>query len=304
MPGGWYRTLRYWAEEIRISHTFFALPFALASMAVASHDTRGWPGIRPFLLILVCLITARTCAMIFNRWADVEFDRRNPRTRNRHLASGRLSLRSAVVLWCLSATGFLAASWHINRLCFLLSPLALVAVCLYSLTKRFTDFTHLYLGAALALAPLGAWMAVTGGIDLLPVVLALAVFCWLVGFDMIYAIQDHEFDRREGLGSLIVRWGVANALHAAFISHVLMLLLLGVVGLLLRYRYQCFCLAYIIGMLLITACLLFEHWLARRRSLRWIGTAFFRLNALISCLFLVVVTVEISFPFFEDYFEG
>ncbi len=296
----WLRALGYWAEEIRISHTLFVLPFALASMVVASRDRHGWPGWDLFLLILGAVLLARTCAMVFNRWADVEYDRLNPRTRDRHLASGRLSMRSAVSLWALSAAGFMAVCWFINWTCFLLSPLALLVICFYSLTKRFTDFTHIYLGAALAIAPLGAWIAVTGSLELPPLVLALAVFFWLIGFDLIYSLQDYDFDRRNGLRSLIVRWGVGNALQAAFISHVLTMLLLALFGILLRLEYRFFCLAYFVGLAMIVACLLFEHWLARKRNRRWIGMAFFRLNALISCIFLTMIAVEVAFPFFAN----
>jgi 4-hydroxybenzoate polyprenyltransferase len=178
-------------------------------------------------------------------------------------------------------------------------------VCFYSLTKRFTDFTHIFLGLALALAPLGAWLAVKGSFDFfpvedgwlalkksafLPVILAAAVVLWLIGFDVIYALQDYEFDRRHGLHSLVVRWGPDNALKAAFLSHLLMWGLLALFGLLSRFRV-----AYLVGLVVILASLLLEHWLARKRSLKWIDTAFFRLNALISTVFLIVTTAEVVF---------
>jgi 4-hydroxybenzoate polyprenyltransferase len=247
--------------------------------------------------------------MAFNRIVDRRFDAANPRTADRHLPAGRISLASAWTLWGLSAVGFILVSALLNRLCFYLSPLALVLVCFYSLTKRFTDFTHVFLGVALALAPVGAWIAVTGGLDfvperdgafslkhsaILPVLLAGAVVFWLVGFDVIYAVQDYEFDRRHGLHSLVVRWGVKNALVAAFLSHLIMWLLLGAFGLAARFR-----LAFLVGLLIILGCLLFEHWLARKRSLKWINLAFFRLNAIISVVFLVVTLAEVVFPWFR-----
>ena len=176
----------------------------------------------------------------------------------------------------------------------LLSPVALGIVCFYSLTKRFTDFTHVYLGVALGIAPLGAWLAVAGRLDIAPVVLCLAVVFWLIGFDIIYATQDYEFDRSHGLHSIIVRWGVKNALQAAFIAHLIMWGLLAIFGLLLRFR-----LAYFGGLVIILICLLLEHWLARRRSLKWVNFAFFRLNALISMIFLIVTVVEVVFPMFR-----
>ncbi len=292
-------SIRKWAEEIRIAHTVFALPFALAAMAVAAHDTQGWPGWRIFLLILAALFTARTCAMIFNRLVDLPFDRLNPRTRNRHLVSGRLSIAGAVTLLVFNAFIFLAVCWFIKPICFYLAPFVLAVVCFYSLTKRFTDFTHVYLGVALGLSPIGAWLAVTGSLDFPPVILAFAVVFWLIGFDIVYATQDYEFDRSHQLHSLIVRWGVNNALQAALISHILMLLLLAAFGLTLRLYFGYLCLGYLIGLLIIAVCLLFEHWLARKRSRRWLETSFFRLNALISLVFLVVTVAEVAIPFFQ-----
>jgi 4-hydroxybenzoate polyprenyltransferase len=290
-----------WASFVKLSHTVFALPFALAAMAVAARDNRGWPGWRTFGLIIAAMVCARTCAMAFNRIADRHFDRLNPRTASRHLPSGQISLVSAWTLCALSAAGFIAAAFFINRICFYLSPVALLVICFYSLTKRFTDFTHIFLGVALALAPIGAWLAVRGEVDfwplrqsfLLPLLLAGAVVFWLVGFDIIYALQDYDFDRRHGLHSLVVRWGPQNALNAAFLSHTFMWLLLACFGLLSGFRV-----AYSIGLVIILFSLLLEHWLARRRSLKWINTAFFRLNALISVVFLVVTVAEVVFPRF------
>ncbi len=296
-------TLIYkWASFVKLSHTVFALPFALASMVVAARDQLGWPGWRTFGLILAALVCARTCAMSFNRIVDRHFDKANPRTASRHLPAGSISLGSALALCGLSGLGLVVASYFINTVCFYLSPVALCVVCFYSLTKRFTDFTHVFLGVALALAPIGAWLAVKGGFVLwpmresaiLPLLLAMAVVFWLIGFDIIYALQDYEFDRTHGLHSLVVRWGPKNALGVAFLAHLLMWGLLAVFGLLSRFR-----LAYLIALVIILGSLLLEHWLARKRSLKWINTAFFRLNALISVVFLVAVVTEVVFPWFR-----
>jgi 4-hydroxybenzoate polyprenyltransferase len=194
-----------------------------------------------------------------------------------------------------STAGLIAVSYFLNPLCFYLSPLALAVICFYSLTKRFTDYTHVFLGLALALAPMGAWLAVKGAnistLDLVQMlVLAAAVVLWLLGFDIIYALQDYEFDRKHGLRSLVVAWGPKNALHAAFLSHMVMCGLLFAFGLLCRFRV-----AYTIGWLLIVGCLVLEHWIARRRSLTWINVAFFRLNAVVSMVFLVVTVAEVVF---------
>jgi 4-hydroxybenzoate polyprenyltransferase len=294
-----FGVVKKWGSFVRFAHTVFALPFALAAMAVAARQNRGWPGWRVFGLILAAMVSARTCAMAFNRIVDRRFDALNPRTSKRHLATGEISLVSAVALCALSGVGLVAASYFLNPLCFYLSPVALVVVFFYSLTKRFTAYTHLFLGLALALAPIGGWLAVKGT-NLAPLeilemlLLAASVIVWLVGFDIIYALQDYEFDRSHGLHSLVVAWGPANALQAAFISHLLMCGLLLAFGLLCRFRF-----AFLIGWMFIVGCLVLEHWIARRRSFDWVNVAFFRLNAVVSSVFLFVTLTEVVFPGFR-----
>ncbi|HAB16710.1 MAG TPA: UbiA-like polyprenyltransferase [Verrucomicrobiota bacterium] len=301
-----------WAGFVKLSHTIFALPFALAAMIVAARETRGWPGWRSFLLILAAMVCARTCAMAFNRVVDRKFDALNPRTARRHLPAGEISLGSAVVLCVTSGAAFVASAWALNPLCFTLSPVALFFILFYSLTKRFTDFTHVWLGVALALAPLGAWLAVEGTLrffpDLdgttglaairfgafVPLTLAVAVVLWLIGFDIIYATQDYDFDRTHGLHSLVVRWGPRNALGVAFLAHLFMWALLVLFGILSAFRF-----AYWIGLMLILGLLVFEHFLARKRDPVAVNAAFFKLNASISIIFLVVVAVEVVMPWFR-----
>ena len=295
LPSAICSTFAKWGSFVRFSHTIFALPFALAAMCVAARENRGWPGWRVFGLILVAMVCARTCAMAFNRIVDRKFDALNPRTATRHLPAGTISLGSAVALWLFSAAGVVVASYFLNPLCFWLSPVALVVICFYSLTKRFTDYTHVFLGIALALAPVGAWLAVRGT-DLTPLeitqmlVLSAAVILWLVGFDIIYALQDHDFDKSHGLRSLVVAWGTKNALQAAFLAHIVTCGMLFAFGMLCRFR-----IAYLIGWMIIAVCLLMEHWIARRRSLNWINVAYFRLNAVVSAVFFVVVAAEVIF---------
>jgi 4-hydroxybenzoate polyprenyltransferase len=309
-----FKIIQTWAGFVKLSHTIFALPFALASMVVAARANRGWPGWRTFGLILAAMVSARTCAMAFNRIVDRKFDALNPRTAQRHLPAGKISLVSAWMLWAASAAGLIVASYFLNPICFYLSPVALLVVCFYSLTKRFTDYTHVFLGIALALAPIGAWLAVRGefgfvppatdgagrevigtwvsqiATGLQPILLAVAVVFWLIGFDIIYALQDYEFDRTHGLHSIVVAWGPKNALRAAFLSHMIMCGLLLGFGLLCRFRV-----AYLVGWMLIVLCLALEHWIARRRSLHWVQNAFFRLNAVVSLVFLAVVVAEVVF---------
>ena len=301
--------LSKWASFVKFSHTVFALPFALASMMLAARDQHGWPGWRVFLLVLAAMVSGRTCAMAFNRIVDRRFDALNPRTAGRHLPAGAISMTSAVSLCLLSGAALVAASWMLNPLCFALSPVALFFICFYSLTKRFTDFTHVWLGIALAIAPVGAWLAVKGGVEFfpmidgklklshsafVPLVLALSVLLWLFGFDIIYATQDYEFDRTQGLRSLVVRWGPKNALGVAFIAHLLLWILLAIFGALAAFR-----LAYWLGLMVIGALLLAEHLLARRRDTRSVNVAFFKLNGTISTLFLSLVAVEVLFPWFR-----
>ena len=290
-----FSLINKWGGFVRFSHTVFALPFALAAMIVAARNNRGWPGWEKFLLILAAMVCARTCAMAFNRIVDRKFDALNPRTASRHLPTGQISLASAVALCVLAAAGLVVVSYFLNPLCFYLSPVALVVICFYSLTKRFTDYTHVFLGLSLALAPVGAWLAVKGSdvssLEILQMLaLALAVVLWLVGFDIIYALQDYEFDKSLGLRSLVVAWGPKNALAAAFLAHMIMCGLLLAFGLLCHFR-----IAYLLGWFVIVGCLVLEHWIARRRSLNWINLAFFRLNALVSAIFLIVTLAEIAF---------
>lgn len=288
-----------WLSFIRFSHTVFALPFAIAAMTVAARENRGWPGWKKFLLIIAAMVFGRACGMSFNRIVDRKFDALNPRTTGRHLPSGQISLAGAVVFCVMSGIGFVAVSYFLNSLCFQLSPVALVVICFYSLTKRFTHYSHAFLGLSLALAPVGAWLAVKGGEVSTPeilqmIVLAVGVLLWLLGFDVIYALQDEEFDRKQGLHSMVVAWGRTNALQASFLAHLLMCGMLFLFGMLCRFHV-----AYFAGWVIIVCCLVLEHWIARVRSLDWINVAFFRLNAVISVVFMMVTVAEVVFPWFN-----
>ena len=210
-------------QFIRFSHTIFALPFALGSMLVAAG---GLPALRTALLILLCMVFARTAAMVFNRLADWNLDQRNPRTADRHTL---ISRTGAIVLLVGSSGAFIATTWWINALCFWLSPVALGLVFFYSLTKRFTALSHFFLGLALSVAPVGAWLAVTGAFAFAPLVLALAVLLWVAGFDLIYATQDADFDREEAMRSLVVKLGLPS-LRVAQGLHLAMFLLLPIFG--------------------------------------------------------------------------
>lgn len=269
-------------EFIRFSHTLFALPFALGAMLAAAD---GIPGPGLFALILLALVFARTAAMSFNRLVDWEIDRRNPRTAGRHRL---ISYGGAVVLCAGGATAFVGVTWFINTVCFLLSPVALALIFFYSLTKRFTHFTQIFLGLALAAAPVGAWLAVDPALAWPPLILALGVLFWVAGFDLIYATQDVEFDRRENLKSMVVWLGVERALRLAMVWHGVMWICLLLFGLSLGFGMW-----YHAAMVLIAGVLLYEHRTAVQGDLDSINRAFFLSNALVGVIFLAAVLVEV-----------
>ena len=268
-------------QLIRFSHTIFALPFALGALVVAAN---GLPSARTLLLVLVCMVSARTAAMLFNRFVDWSLDQRNPRSASRHLL---LSKPAIGALLGLSSVLFVAAAAAINRLTFVLSPVALAIVFFYSLTKRFTAATHFFLGLALAISPIGAWIAQREDLDLAPIVLAIGVICWVAGFDLIYATQDFEFDRREGIRSLVVAMGIARTLRVAQLLHVLMLTMLIGFGFAANLGP-----IYFLAMPVVAAALVYEHRSARSLDVAGINRAFFQSNAFVSALFLVVVCLD------------
>jgi len=265
---------------IRFSHTIFALPFALGALVVAAN---GWPSSRILLLVIACMVFARTAAMLFNRLVDWSLDQRNPRTDTRHLLISKLS---AQLLLVLSSAGFVLTASAINWLTFVLAPVALALIFFYSVTKRFTSATHFFLGLALAVAPIGAWIAQTGRIDIAPLVLAAGVICWVSGFDLIYATQDHDFDRREGIRSLVVKLGIARSLRLAQLLHLLTFVALIAFGVVARLGAL-----YYWPLLLIAAALVYEH-KTEKRDLAGINRAFFQSNAFVSAVFLLAVCAD------------
>lgn len=265
-------------QLIRFSHTVFALPFALGALLVATH---GRPSLRLLTLVLLCMVFARTAAMLFNRLADWTLDQRNPRTALRHQL---ISRPPAVALLIVNSAAFVAAAAAINRTTFLLSPVALAIIFFYSLTKRFTALSHFFLGLALAVAPAGAWIAATGRLAFAPLLLGAGVIAWVAGFDMIYATQDLEFDRREGLRSLVLRLGIARSLRFAQFLHLAMFVALLAFGFAASLGV-----IYLGGMALVAGALVYEHRSAARLDLAGINRAFFQSNAFVSAVFLLSV---------------
>jgi 4-hydroxybenzoate polyprenyltransferase len=265
---------------IRFSHTIFALPFALGALVVAAN---GWPSLRVLVLVVVCMVFARTAAMLFNRVVDWSLDQRNPRTASRHLL---IPKSGAIVLLAMSSSAFLLAAAAINRLTLILAPVALALIFFYSLTKRFTSATHFFLGLALAIAPSGAWIALRGQLDLAPVIVAMGVICWVAGFDLIYATQDYDFDRREDIRSLVVKLGIARSLRLAQLLHLLTFLALIAFGVVAQLGP-----VYYWSMPLIGGALFYEH-RTEKLDLTGINRAFFQTNAFVSAVFLIAVCVD------------
>ncbi len=279
-------------EMIKFQHSVFALPFALTGALLA---IRGW-GLSQreigakLAWIVVAMVAARTAAMVFNRIADAEIDARNPRTRMRAIPAGLVTRSFGWAFVVISSGVFVFAAWRLNPLCLKFSPVALAIILLYSYTKRFTSLSHLLLGFCLGIAPAAAWIAVRGTLDPAILLLTAAVMLWTAGFDIIYACQDFEFDRAEGLPSLPARLGISGALWAARAMH------LGMVGLLLALAAALDMgpLSWI-GVALVAALLAYEHSLVRPHDLSRVNAAFFNVNGLVSVLFFVFWAADLLY---------
>ena len=271
-------------EMIKFEHSIFALPFALTGALLAARYGQGqaWPSLRQIVLIIVAMVGARSAAMTVNRIVDINYDRANPRTSNRALATGALSVGFAWVFTFVSAAVLVIAAWRLNRLALELSPLALAVLFLYSYTKRFTMWSHLVLGFCLGMSPAAAWIAISGALDPRILILCAAVTLWVGGFDVLYACQDLDFDRRAGLYSVPKRFGIARALTIARVMHVVMVALLAWLAASFRLPWPAWT-----GIAVIAALLAYEHSLVHAGDLRRLNAAFFAVNGYISLLFLL-----------------
>jgi len=264
-------------KMIKIEHSVFALPFALVSAFLAAG---GLPQTKVLGLILVAMVCARSAAMAFNRYIDADMDSENPRTAIRSIPAGRLTRGYALGFTITTSLLFIATCWLLNPLALMLSPVVLLVLLGYSLTKRFTSLCHFFLGAALGLAPLGAWVAVTGAFSLIPLILGLAVLLWTAGFDIIYACQDIDFDRSQNLHSVPARLGLDRSLLLARLLHLIMVTTLCLLGVHLELGWL-----YWAGIALVVLCLGYEHSLVWGGKLDKVDMAFFLMNGVVSLVF-------------------
>lgn len=279
------RRISNFLRFIRFSHTVFALPFALGAMFAAAG---GLPDARVAIGVLAAMVFARTAAMTFNRLVDWNMDLRNPRTEGRHRLVGK---GPAVAACVVSSAGFLFSAWWLNPLCARLALPALGIIFFYSLTKRFSHCAQLFLGLALSVAPVGAWLAVTGSFALPPLVLAAAVLLWVAGFDVIYATQDYEVDLRDGLKSMVVWLGVPGALRTAVWMHAAALVGFGAFG--VAGGFGGF---YFAALAIMAAALAYEHIEARRGTVASINRAFFQANAAVGAAFVLGILLDRGLP--------
>ncbi len=275
--------IRIVLEMIKFEHSVFALPFALTGALLAARfASHGWPSWKQFVWIIAAMVAARSAAMTINRIADLHYDKANPRTAQRALATGALSTAFAWTFTMGAVAVFFLAAWQLNPLALKLAPVALAILFSYSYTKRFTNWSHLFLGFALGISPAAAWIAVTGGLDVRMLILCAAVTLWVGGFDILYACQDVDFDRRAGLFSVPKRFGIANALLIARLMHV------GVVAL-LSWLAASFSLPWPawLGIAVVATLLAYEHSLVKPDDLSKLDAAFFTMNGYISISFLL-----------------
>ena len=274
---------------VKFSHTIFAMPFALIGFVLGLRDhfihqtSVNQVGLK-FVLILVCMITARSTAMAFNRYLDRHFDKLNPRTAIREIPAGIIKAEKALVFIGINMSVFITATFFINSICFYLSPVALFVILFYSYTKRFTYLCHLVLGIGLSLAPIGAYLAVTGSFDLLPLLFSFAVIFWVSGFDIIYALQDIDFDQSQSLHSIPSQWGLRQSLSISRVLHVLSASLV-----VAAYFVGDFHFLYLFGLLIFIGMLIYQQSIVKPHDLSKVNLAFMTANGIASIVFSVFV---------------
>lgn len=280
-------SLSKYLSLIKFSHTIFALPFACIGFVLALKTGHEF-SLKLFLLVIACMVFARSAAMAFNRFIDRKFDALNPRTAVREIPAGIIQPKNALFFIIINCVLFVIATWYINTICFYLSPVALFTVLFYSYTKRFTPLCHLVLGCGLALAPIGAYLAVTGKFDWIPLLFSFTVFCWVSGFDIIYALQDEDFDRANKLKSIPVLFGTKGALRISELLHLFAFLLIISVGYFGHFNWL-----YWIGASLFSGLLFYQHTLVKPNDLTKVNMAFFTTNGIASVVFACFTVVSL-----------
>ena len=303
-------TVKNYLSLIKFSHTIFAMPFALIGFFLGINDMRHIRGVKVyafwelpvfektkllfqyqwwlFLLVILCMIFARSAAMAFNRWLDKNFDAKNPRTAIREIPTGIIKANNALLFVVFNCIVFILCCWFINRLCFYLSFVALFVILFYSYTKRFTALCHLVLGVGLSLAPIGAYLAVTGKFDLLPILFSFTVLFWVSGFDIIYALQDEEFDKANDLHSIPAAVGKTKALRISELLHVLSAACVVSAGL-----YGKFGIWYWLGIAVFLGMLVYQHSIVKPTDLRKVNIAFMTANGIASVVFSIFVLIDL-----------
>jgi 4-hydroxybenzoate polyprenyltransferase len=292
--------IKKYLSLIKFSHTIFAMPFAMIGFVLGILDVPhsvvpGWhteiiaPAamrgfLKLFLLVVLCMIFARSAAMAFNRWLDKNFDAANPRTAIREIPAGIITANKALIFVIINCIAFVVTTWFINMLCFYLSFVALFVILFYSYTKRFTPLCHLVLGVGLALAPIGAYLAVTGAFSPVPVLFSFVVLCWVSGFDIIYALQDEDFDRSQNLHSIPVWLGKKNALRFSEALHIISAILVIVIGIYAQFYWL-----YWMGTAIFCGMLIYQHSIVNPKDLSRVNIAFMTANGIASVAFAIFV---------------
>ncbi len=285
-----YTTINKYLSLVKFAHTIFAMPFALIGFVMAIQRGGGSFSWATFGLVLLCMVFARSAAMAFNRWLDVDIDKLNPRTAKREIPAGIISKKNAMAFIMGNVILFIATTWFINPICFYLSPVALLVVLGYSYTKRFTALCHLVLGVGLSLAPIGAYLAVTGQFAILPVMVSVLVLCWVSGFDIIYSLQDEDFDRSQQLNSIPAWLGLSGALRFSEVLHVIAAALVITIGVVGHFHWL-----YWIGAATFVSMLVSQHMLVKPSDLSRINIMFMTTNGIASVVFAVFAIADMLF---------
>jgi 4-hydroxybenzoate polyprenyltransferase len=282
--------MKKYLSLVTFSHTIFAMPFAFIGFFLAITTTNHSFVWQKLVMMVLCMVFARNSAMAFNRYLDRDIDAKNPRTKVRDIPAGRITPGSALTFTIVNCLAFIVLTWFINPLCFYLSPVALLVVLGYSATKRFTALCHLVLGLGLSLAPIGAYLVVTGEFALLPVFFSLAVLCWVSGFDIIYALQDEDFDRSENLHSIPAYLGKVNALRLSTILHIL-----SAIFIVMPVFYTNVGILYYLGIVFFCAMLIYQHLLVKPNDLSRVNFAFMTTNGIASVVFAILFLLDRTF---------